>query len=144
MTAVVSEPSDLHVPSRDGAQTPSQNAPHPPPLPSTSNNNHTYAGSVSTPTSKTFTGHQSQSQSVPVLASPTTDRPSVGDTHTRDESLPNSSGECSRPVRQSPLHPRLLPGQFQHRVLRFPHPILRGLNHPDKGIGQLDLWVPAC
>ena len=92
ITAVVSEPSDLRVPNRDGAQTPSQNTPHPPPLPSISSNNHTYNRSVSTPTSKTFTGHQGQSQSVPDLASPATDHPSVEDTHTRDESPPNSSG----------------------------------------------------
>ena len=115
VTAVVSE---LHIPNRDGARTPSQNARLPPPLPSTSNSNHTYTRSTSTPTSKTFPGHLSQSQSVPDLASPTTDRPPVGDTQTGDETPPNSSGRVVSA--SSATNPESI--QTQGSTVSPPHP----------------------
>lgn len=74
VVAVLPEPSNLHAPDPDGARTPSPKPSLPPSLPSTS-----------TPTSKIFPNHQSQSQSVPELPSPTTYDPSVEGTHTYDE-----------------------------------------------------------
>jgi len=60
--------------------------PVPPSLPSTSTNYNTYApSSTSTPTSKVFPNHQSQSQSVPELPSPTTYYRLAEDTRTSDE-----------------------------------------------------------
>ena len=90
------EPSNPHTPDRDGARTPSPKPPVPLPLPSTSNNNHSaYTPSpTSTPTSRVFPNHQSQSQSVPELPSPTTYR-SAEDTYTSDETNhipPDSAG----------------------------------------------------
>ena len=73
VTAIVPEPSSSRTPNRDRAQTPSLDTPLPPPLPSTSSNGHAYTQSISTPTSKIFSGHQSQSQSVSDLPSPSTD-----------------------------------------------------------------------
>lgn len=94
VVTVLPEPSNQH---RDGARTPSPKPPLPPPLPSTSN--HTYSAhtssSASTPTSKLFLNHQSQSQSVPELPSPTTYRRSTEDTYTHDETShtpPDSAG----------------------------------------------------
>jgi len=96
VAVVLPEPSNPHTPDRDGARTPSPKHPVPPPLPSTSKNHNTYApSSTSTPTSKVFPNHQSQSQSVPELPSPTTYYHSAEDTCTSDETNhipPDSAG----------------------------------------------------
>ena len=101
VAVILPGPPNLHTPERDGTQTPSK-PPVPPPLPSTSNDNHnTYASSsTSTPTSKVFPNHQSQSQSVPELPSPTTYRHSAEDTYTGDGTNhipPDSAGTVLSP-----------------------------------------------
>ena len=87
VVTVLPEPSNPQTPDRDGARTPSPKHPSPPPLPSTSNGSYnTYAPSyTSTPTSKVLSNHQTQSQSMSELPSPTTYRRSAGDAYTPNE-----------------------------------------------------------